>query len=147
MNKLLLLSLAIVATVAVASDSRLLRCRALADDRARLVCYDAIPADNSRSRPAAAMPPGRTDDAASFGLPAPAAPAEELRSRVVGPFGGWEAKTVLRLENGQHWQIADGSRAAYSLDSPQVQITRGAFSGYVMVIEGVAQRPRVRRVN
>ncbi len=147
MNKLLFLSLAIVATVAVASDSLLLRCRALADDRARLACYDAIPADKSRARPSGVAPPGQTRDAASFGLPAPAAPADELHSRVVGHFDGWEAKTVLRLENGQHWQIVDGSRAAYSLDSPQVQITRGAFSGYVMVIEGVAQRPRVRRVN
>jgi hypothetical protein len=145
MNKLLFLSLAIVVTAAGASDSALQRCRAMVDDRARLACYDAIPG-NDASTSAAAQGAGRTSDAPGFGLPAPAAPAEELRSRVVGHFGGWDAQTVLRLENGQHWQIVDGSRTAYSLDSPQVRIARSVFGGYLMVIDGVAQRPRVRRV-
>jgi hypothetical protein len=145
MNKLFFLSLAIVVTAAGASDSPLQRCRALVEDRARLACYDAIPA-NAASPPSAVQGAARASNASGFGLPAPAAPAEELRSRVVGHFGGWDAQTVLRLENGQHWQIVDGSRTAYSLDSPQVRIERSVFGGYLMVIDGVAQRPRVRRV-
>lgn len=145
MTRLLFASLAIVATAAAASDSPLQRCRALTDDRARLACYDAIPADGAT--PLAAAPgAAKTRDAASFGLPAPDAPVQELRSRIVGHFDGWEARAVLRLENGQHWQIIDGSRTSYSLDNPQVHIARNVFGGYVMVIEGVAQRPRVRRV-
>ena len=71
---------------------------------------------------------------------------DELRSRIPGMFEGWEAKTVLTLENGQAWQIADGSRAYYQLRSPLVRIVRGAVSGYYLEVEGVAQRPRVRRV-
>lgn len=145
MSKPLVLSLAMVVTSVTAADSPLQRCRALVDDRARLACYDAIPAD-AATPPAAAQATFQNRNAASFGLPTPDASAQELRSRIVGRFDGWEARTVLRLENGQHWQIVDGTRTAYSLDSPQVHIARSAFGGYVMAIEGVAQRPRVSRV-
>jgi hypothetical protein len=150
MNKpLLLLSLAVVATTAAAADSPLQRCRGLKDDSARLACYDAIPAD-SASSPAvqgAAVPAAsRPADVSSFGLPAPAAADQELRSRITGRFVGWDAKTVLRLDNGQQWQIADGSKAYYQLDNPGVRIVRSAISGFLMEIDGVAQRPRVRRV-
>ncbi|MCB1994992.1 MAG: hypothetical protein H6932_02820 [Burkholderiaceae bacterium] len=136
-----------------ADDSALARCRAIGDDRARLACYDAImpPASGPAHQPAAAATPARAapaaDAAASFGLPAPQRrDGDELRSRIPGMFEGWEAKTVLTLENGQAWQIADGSRAYYQLRSPLVRIVRGAVSGYYLEVEGVAQRPRVRRV-
>lgn len=133
-----------------ADDSALARCRAIGDDRARLACYDAIvpPASGVDAQRAAATP-GRAApaDAAGFGLPAPRRQEdEELRSRIPGLFDGWDAKTVLTLENGQAWQIADGSRAYYQLQRPQVRIVRGAISGYFLEVEGVAQRPRVRRV-
>jgi hypothetical protein len=143
MNKLPFLLLALAASATAMTDTPLQRCRALTDDRARLACYDALPIGTASPPATTAAKPA---DAASFGLPAPAAPAEEMRSRIAGRFDGWEAKTVLRLENGQHWQITDGSRTAYSLESPHVRITPSAFGGFVMDIEGVSQRARVRRV-
>lgn len=146
MKKLLPLSLALVVVATSASESPLQRCRALTDDRARLACYDAIPAPGAPPSPSGTQGAPRGGDPAGFGLPAPEAPAQELRSRLTGHFDGWEARTVFRLDNGQQWQIVDGTRAAYSLESPQVQIRRNAFGGYVMAIDGVAQTPRVRRV-
>lgn len=126
----------------VADDAPLLHCRSLPGDKERLACYDAILPDGVPSRPAA-----RSADPASFGLPAAEAPAiDEIRSRVAGRFEGWEAKTVLQLENGQRWQIADGSHVFYQLDKPGVRIVRSALGGFLMDIDGVSQRPRVRRV-
>jgi hypothetical protein len=147
MHKSLFLPLALFVTASAASDADtpLQRCRVLGDDRARLACYDAIPAEGASSH--TTQNAARNSDPAGFGLPNAAAPSEELRSRIAGHFDGWDARTVLRLENGQRWRIIDGSRTAYSLDRPQVRITRNIFGGYVMTVEGVAQTPRVRRVD
>lgn len=72
--------------------------------------------------------------------------ASELRSSIPGSFGGWDAKTRWRLANGQVWQVADGSRAYYRLESPKVLIMRGALGSFFMEIEGVSHAVPVRRV-
>jgi hypothetical protein len=83
-----------------------------------------------------------------FGLEdrTPEARAQRLQSRIAGRFEGWGPKEKLTLANGQVWQIQDDSVAAYSLNSPVVEIERGAFGSFFMRIEGVAQVPKVRRV-
>lgn len=92
---------------------------------------------------------GRTASAdAGFGLPERrvGAPLDRIESRVVGAFEGWTADGRLVLENGQVWQIADGSSASYRLRDPRIRITRGLLGSFFAEIEGVLQTPRVRRV-
>lgn len=115
------------------------RCRALADGAARLACYDALvpPA------PAPAAAP-----AAGFGLEnrQPTPMSDTLESRLSGRFEGWGPKTRFRLDNGQVWQVIDGSSAATRLTDPKVRITRGSMGTFFMQFEGLNQQPRVRRV-
>ena len=150
---LLLLPLAALAGEALADDTAILRCRGIQQAEARLACYDAIAVGSASApgaRPAVAAAAATPAAAAltSFGLEQrqPATAPEELKSRIPGRFQGWEGRARLRLENGQVWEVVDGSRGAYWLESPAVVIRRGTFGGFVMDIEGVAQRLRVRRV-
>lgn len=69
-----------------------------------------------------------------------------MESTIAGTFEGWLAGSRLRLANGQVWEIADGSSASYLLRDPKVRITRGMLGSFFMTIEGVAQSPRVRRI-
>jgi hypothetical protein len=135
-----------------AEEPSLQRCRDLREAPARLACYDAIPL----SAPASTSPPPNAaaavaPPAASFGLefrPAPAAPlpVASIDSAIDGPFEGWLPRAQLRLDNGQVWEVADGSQAAYKLNNPKVKVTRGVSGTFFMAIEGVSQTPRVRRV-
>lgn len=139
------------------------RCRIIAEPAARLACYDAIalPGLGSRSgwgapvagatAPAAAAVPAPGAAAAAapadrFGLPAPRDEAEMLDSRVAGAVTYFENGTQFTLQNGQVWQIVDNVRGAYQLQDPAVRIERAALGSFVMSIEGVSQRPRVRRI-
>jgi hypothetical protein len=67
-----------------------------------------------------------------------------VESRIAGDFTGWEGRSVLTLENGQRWQIANGG--LYStppVPSPKVKIVPAALGGFWMTIEGVSSRVRV----
>lgn len=126
----------------------------MADPAARLACYDTIPIVPAASpaQPRSAPQPAPPPPGATFGLESRSAPAagtnvaSSIESSVDGPFDGWLAKTQFRLVNGQIWEIADGSSAAYRLSSPKVTITRGVAGSFFMQIEGVVQTPRVRRL-
>lgn len=149
----------------------LARCRAVADAAERLKCYDLI-APRAGAVAATGSPTGTASAAgamaAGSGTASPPAPAgsapavaaarfglehlsmpgasDEVRSSIPGRFTGWEAKTRWRLANGQVWQVADGSRAYYQLESPAVRITRGALGSFFMEISGVSHAVPVRRV-
>lgn len=161
-----LLLAAVLSPVAAFADAQALaRCRAVADAVPRLACYDAIalpaslqaavpvPAPVAAAEPVPAVAPKAAAPAAApapsdFGLEARAAAEQsiELRSRVRGRFEGWQQRTRIPLVNGQVWEVTEGSRAAYWLDSPAVRVTRHAFGGFVMEVEGVARVLRVRRL-
>jgi hypothetical protein len=152
------------APVAAVDASAVQRCRIIAEPAARLACYDAIalPGLGSRSgwgapvagaaAPAAtAVPaPGAAPAAAPgerFGLPARRSDeADTLESRIAGAVTYFENGTQFTLQNGQVWQIVDNIRGAYELQDPPVRIERAALGSFVMTIEGVSQRPRVRRI-
>jgi hypothetical protein len=152
---LLLLAGCTWAPATFADNAALQRCRELRDTTARLACYDAIPLSIT-SAPPLSQPPApaatTTAPAATFGLesrqapPNMPAPLEAIESTIDGAFDGWLPRSQLKLANGQVWEIADGSQAAYRLQSPKVKITRGVSSSFFMAVEGVAQTPRVRRV-
>ena len=172
----LLLSLIFLLSPSVfAADSAWRDCRAVADNAARLACYDALadqlpkaanPETAAReavapeaksvasavvSQPAPAAQPVAivaTQTPAEFGLERQAQQAqiESIQSRIVGAFRGWEAKSKITLENGQVWQIADGTRGVYSLESPAVTIERGVFGTFFLKIDGVNRSPKVKRL-
>lgn len=138
------------------------QCRLFTDVALKAACYDAIalPAGGSTATgstaPTAAAPPvnARAAAAASFGLPStvPAPPPTggrvggALESSITGLFEGWQAQSRIRLANGQVWQVTDGSEGVYSRRDPKVRISRGSLGSFFMQIDGVAQTPRVRRV-
>lgn len=134
------------------------RCRAMDNTAERLACYDAIPlATAARPAPAtatagaAATPAAKAAPApataSTFGLVAPkTAEPEFVESQILGAFEGWESHTTFKLANGQYWQIADGSRAAYYLQSPKVKVRKGALGAFYLDIDGAKASPRVKRV-
>ena len=155
------LALAMVPTVQAATDDALAACRVVKDSAARLACYDALPiapAPSPRSAPSPSAPrpaaapaapaAAPANEAARFGLPLTQAPApiESIESRVDGHFDGWYPGTRIRLENGQVWQVTDGTSRFANVDRPKVTVKRGALGSFFLDIEGVNPAPRVRRV-
>ncbi|MFZ5843167.1 MAG: hypothetical protein ACOY3E_09760 [Pseudomonadota bacterium] len=165
---LLLPLMFLLSSPAFAADSAWRDCRAVADNAARLACYDALvdqlpkaviaeaaaqeaaaPAVVSHPVPAAQpVAVVATQTPAEFGLERQAQQAqiESIQSRIVGTFRGWEAKSKITLENGQVWQIIDGTRGVYSLESPAVTIERGVFGTFFLKIDGVNRSPKVKRL-
>jgi hypothetical protein len=63
---------------------------------------------------------------------------EVIQSRIVGPFTGYNGRTVFTLENGQHWAQSQYDTAYYpKMDSPAVTIIKAGF-GYRMYIAGAS---------
>ena len=142
-----------VAPLLYADDAGLLRCRAVVDAGARLACYDALAVDAAQRprMPSSGSPPTTAAAAASpqtdFGLQS--TPGVELKfidSHINGRFEGWNPDQQITLANGQVWRITDGSRAHFEANSPKVRVERGALGSFYMVIAGLNQAPRVRRV-
>lgn len=152
---------AIAPTVQAATEEAFASCRSINDPAARLACYDALPvvpaprgggaAPGATRHSAAPTVPAVTspgNEAARFGLPMTQAPAplESIESRIAGHFDGWYPGTRIRLENGQVWQITDGTSRFANVDRPKVTVKRGALGSFFLDIEGVNPAPRVRRV-
>jgi len=139
---------------AAADDAAWLRCRAIADASSRLACYDAVVPHAGTARPTQADPrPGASAGepqrpAEQFGLETRSrGPAlDEIESRIPGRFDGWGPKSVIKLANGQAWQVSDGSTGVYRLDNPKVKVTRGMLGAFFLEIEGINRSPKVRRL-
>lgn len=143
---------------AMAQDDSLQRCRALADPSARLACYDALAAAPKPPQPPApAVAPAAAVVAAkpapkpadNFGLPASKRTdeAQEVQSSVGPRFDGWGPNTRIRLDNGQVWQVTDGTSTSLPERARKVTVKRGALGSYYLDIEGLNTSPRVRRVD
>ena len=151
-------------TAPVVDAAAVQRCRIIPEAAARLACYDAIALPGVGSRagwgapvappPGAAAPaatldaPGAAPSAGGFGFEGrvPAGPAAALGSRIVGTVREFGNGTRFTLENGQIWQIVDSTSGFYDLQNPPVTIERAVLGSFLMTIEGVNQRPRVRRI-
>ena len=151
---LVLLGSVLACSSGMAADAPLLKCRELSAPPARLACYDAIPA----AAVAAAGPaptgkapgdagPGAAADG-SFGLPVNPASSgtQTVHAALDAEFAGWQPNQRLRLDNGQVWQITDGSSMHLDRGARKVTVRRGAFSAYYLNIEGLNTSPRVRRI-
>ena len=61
---------------------------------------------------------------------------EVIQSRIVGPFTGYNGRTIFTLENGQRWAQSQRDSAYFpKIDSPPVLIMKAGF-GYRMYIAG-----------
>ena len=150
--------LAFAGATAAANDAALQRCRAMGEAAARLACYDAIPlgtAPGARASPGpagagtpAAAPAAQPSLLSRFGFEQRAQPDElpSVESHIPGRFQGWGPLQVIKLANGQAWQIADGSSRTAWIENPKVVVRRGAMGAFYLEIDRINPSPRVRRV-
>lgn len=136
------LALALPMVGASAADADWARCRALAEASTRLACYDTIPL----APPMVAGAPKSSADAFGLPVPTPALEAQTLQSTVGPTFDGWEPNQHIRLDNGQVWQVTDGSSITVPARSRKVSVRRGMLGSFYLDIEGLNASPRVRRV-
>jgi len=167
-TKALILLLAISGS-ALANDAGILRCRGIAEASARLACYDALAVPATEVRAVPGKPAQQTDPRAAQTAPsapssAPAAPgqqktdqfglenrtspvvADAIESYIPGRFEGWGAKSLIKLANGQVWQVTDDTSRYLTLNDPKVKIRRGALGAFYLEFEKVNYSPRVKRV-
>jgi hypothetical protein len=139
--KVLPLLLLFASSAALADNSALLKCRALADTGARLACYDAIPVG--------AAAPVRNPEK-DFGMEAIKQREEQpaaIESTIAGTFDGWGPNSQIRLANGQVWRIIDGSEAVLPrMTNPKVRIERNLFGTLFLKVEGSNNSAKVRRI-
>ena len=171
--KATLLLLLSISTAVFAAEADFLRCRGISDANARLACYDAVaPAVDSRdARSTAGRPVVQAETRApvaaqsasvrpasqpttaqtmtdQFGMESRVAPGtlDVLESTIAGRFEGWEAKSNIKLANGQVWQIADDSSRYVTMTDPKIKIRRGALGSFYLEFEKINHSPRVKRV-
>jgi hypothetical protein len=152
MNPVAGLCLALTWLAADAQPVALEQCRVLADGQARLLCYDGwvdaqVVARKVPSQVAPAVA-AAAPAAASFGLEQQArkAEAQEIDSEISGLFEGWGPKQVIKLNNGQLWQITDDSSAVLYLKNPKVKVRRSVLGYFVLEFEASTQTAKVRRL-
>lgn len=147
MKAALILAAALCTCSAHAQQTELQRCRALADKDARLACYDGIPLG---AAPAAPPSPAAAASAAaaSFGLERRQSKTESqaVESQIMGAFQGWGPKSLLKLSNGQVWQVTDDSSAVLNLKNPKVVVRRASMGTFMIEFEGSNETARVRRL-
>ena len=152
---------ALTAIPALAADTPLQHCRAIADNTVRLACYDALvpaaiapaaaiavaPATTAPITAAAVIAAAPRDD--SFGLHTMAAKKTEpdfIESRIPGAFDGWRPNMRINLANGQVWRVVDDSESYVSGDDLKVRLVKGMFGAIYLEIEGSNKTASVRRV-
>ena len=124
----------------LAQESGLQKCRAIADSAQRLACYDALPV-------AAPAAPARSP-LARFGFE-DRPQGDELastQSHIAGRYDGWGPRSLIRLANGQVWEVTDGTSGWVGATNPKVTIRRGVMDSFFLEFEGLNASPRVRRV-
>lgn len=150
----------------LADEGALKRCRAIADSASRLACYDGIPVASTPALvapqaapqapprasapvvPPPAAPPSNQALEGKFGLEqrTPAAELPSIQSHIPGVFEGWRPNSLIRLANGQVWQIADDSSLMLERRDPKVTVRRGMLGAFYLDFEGDNRSPKVRRI-
>jgi hypothetical protein len=73
---------------------------------------------------------------------------EPVTSTIAGEFRGWSNGTLLRLANGQRWQVTEGSfYLGKPLTDPKITIIPGKISGWYLQVEGQNPRAKVKRID
>ena len=134
-----LLVIWLIAMPAMAQNT-LESCRKLSDPAARFACYEALP-----------LPPPPASTAASRNSrtelsETPRVGEATVESTVPSNFSGWGPNEAIALENGQVWQVVDGSSYATRPGKRTASVQRGMLGAYFLNVDGVALAPRVRRI-
>lgn len=61
-------------------------------------------------------------------------------------FRGWGPNQRIKLDNGQVWQVVDGSDAALTPGARKVWVRKGMLGSFVFEVEGSNKTARVKRV-
>jgi hypothetical protein len=134
------------------------QCASIEAPSTRLACYDAaIPPRfkaHTSSAPATATPstpvrPSKETEAeAAFGLvkSRDAPETQTIVSMTLPDFSRWGPNDLIRLQNGQVWQVVDGSRGALRKTPAEVTIHKGLFGAFFMTFGEKTRSPKVRRV-
>jgi hypothetical protein len=132
-------------TIATAAErlAPLVGCRTIADDAARLQCFDR---ESAKLAPAAAKPELSPEQ--KFGLDPrvlaakeaeqgqPRSDVDAVGAKLSGLRAGADGRYVFTLDNGQVWrQLQPGSDLLLKTGDA-VRITRGALGSFVLVASG-----------
>lgn len=72
---------------------------------------------------------------------------EVISSNIVGEFKGFGGGTILKLENGQVWQVTGGQlEGIKALTNPRVTIRPGLIGGWNLQVEGYNSVAKVKRI-
>ena len=71
--------------------------------------------------------------------------ADQITSRIIGEFKGWNGETVFELENGQVWQQSGNGLLIVRLTNPKVTIKKARFA-YKLSVEGYNASVSVRKI-
>lgn len=128
-----------LSSLANAQELPLRKCRGITDAAARLACYDSIPA---------ASAPDSDSAKNDFGLVSLDAEKrkEIIASSVGAEFDGWRSNGRILLENGQVWEVVDGSSGYVGPLNRKVIVRRAALGSFRMEFEGLNASPTVRRI-
>ena len=72
---------------------------------------------------------------------------DDISSNIIGEFKGFGGGTILKLENGQNWQVTDGElRGIKTMTNPKVTIRPGLLGGWRLQVDGYNAVAKVRRI-
>ena len=72
---------------------------------------------------------------------------EDISSNIIGDFKGFGNGTIIKLENGQIWQVTDGELTGIkALSNPKVSIRPGLIGGWRLQVEGYNSVAKVKRI-
>jgi hypothetical protein len=73
---------------------------------------------------------------------------EQISSNVIGEFKGFGRGTIIKLENGQTWQVESGELDGIkAMSNPKVTIRPGLIGGWRLQVEGYNSVAKVKRIN
>ena len=71
---------------------------------------------------------------------------QAIESAVEANFYGWSPNDKIRLQNGQVWEVVDGSSGTTTPAMQKVKVKRGAFGSFFLEFDGLTKSPKVRRI-
>jgi hypothetical protein len=103
------------------------------------------PVTNSTSGESASVAESRSPVTRGF-LDGAVGGRDEVTSRIVSEFSGWNGRTVFVLENGETWQQRMDGEYSYSGSDTRVSIRRGFMGLYRMELLATGRWIGVRRI-
>ncbi|AKE51732.1 hypothetical protein [Kangiella geojedonensis] len=168
-KRIMLLSSLFVISTSLHAASTAEDCAAITDNNKRLECYDKFlkkqseqrnqetpkPSQANAPEPAPAVTEAPEPELTveekfgSEGLKDPSKKpksVDEISSRAIGIYKMWEKGIPVTLENGQVWEITDHRSTYHKVTNPMITIEKALFGSYLLGVEGLNKRFRVKRV-